>query len=109
MGIFNDGSSNSHCPIYRCLPRCNCNGVCNILLRTKTERNEMKTLLLKMLLSKFLKGKVTYIGIAGVAIPIIGQLLGVEIADSDLAQVMESVGIVVATFGRWRAAHQASK
>lgn len=67
----------------------------------------MKTLLLKLLMSKILKGKVTYIGIAGVAIPVIGQLLGVEIADSDVAQIIESAGIIVATFGRWRAAHQA--
>lgn len=106
MGIFNDGYCDSRCPVYRCLPRCNRNGVCNLLLRTEIERTKMKTILLKMLLSKVLKGKLTYIGIAGVAVPMIGQLLGLELADSDVATVVQGIGIVVAAFGRWRAAHQ---
>lgn len=60
----------------------------------------------KFLESKFLKGKMTYAGIAGFALPMIGKALGVDIAESDWATVIQAIGIVVATMGRIRAAHQ---
>jgi hypothetical protein len=52
---------------------------------------------------KMFKGKLTYSALAAIVAVQVGKLLGVEIAESEVAQVTEAVLALVAIYGRWRA------
>lgn len=52
---------------------------------------------------KMLKGKLTYISWAAVGAPILGRLLGIELAEADLVALISAGFVLVGIFGRWRA------
>ena len=52
---------------------------------------------------QMLEGKLTYTALAAVAAPIVGRLLGIELAESDMAMVFQAAMVLVGVYGRWRA------
>lgn len=49
------------------------------------------------------KGKLTYASLAVVAAPMLGALLGMEIAETELVQIAQGVAVLIGFYGRWRA------
>jgi hypothetical protein len=66
-----------------------------------------KTLALKWLESRFLKGKITYAGIGVAVLPLIAKALGIDVTGPEVDQLVQAIGLAVALAGRVRAAHQA--
>lgn len=62
----------------------------------------------KFLESKFIKGKLTYAGIAIVLAPLVSHFIGLDISSDNVNQALEFFGLVVTIVGRLRAAHQAA-
>ena len=50
-----------------------------------------------------LKGKLTYTSLGVIAATIVGQYLGIEIAESDLAALTQAGAVIAGIYGRWRA------
>ncbi len=53
--------------------------------------------------TKVFKGKLTYSALAVVAAPILGRLLGFEIAETELVQLLQGLAVLVGFYGRYRA------
>lgn len=67
-----------------------------------------KAFALKFLESKFIKGKLTYLGIAVMLAPLVSYFLGLDVSSDEVGQVLQVIGTVVAVAGRWRALHQSN-
>lgn len=51
-----------------------------------------------------LRGKLTYSGITALAIGLVSELLGIDLAPVEVDAVMTAVATLAAIYGRWRAA-----
>lgn len=51
----------------------------------------------------FFKGKLTYTALAAVVAPVMAQLLGVDVVQSEVVQVFQAVAALIGVYGRWRA------
>ena len=49
------------------------------------------------------KGKLTYTVVAGILAAQVGKLLGVDVAESEVVEVIQAGLAVAAIYGRWRA------
>jgi hypothetical protein len=54
-------------------------------------------------LEKRMKGSRTYLAVAGILLVQVGKLLGVEVAESDVAAITEGVLAIAAIYFRWLA------
>lgn len=63
----------------------------------------------KFLESKFIKGKLTYLGVAVMLAPLVSYFIGLDVSSDEVGQVLQVVGTLVAIAGRWRALHQATQ
>lgn len=50
-----------------------------------------------------IKGKLTYGGISALAVGLVSELLGVDLAPAEVDAVMTAVATLAAIYGRWRA------
>lgn len=55
---------------------------------------------------KLLKGKLTYASIGVLAFGLVSQVLGVDVAPTEVDALVTAVATIAAIYGRWRAAQQ---
>lgn len=67
-----------------------------------------KKLGLKILKSKFIKGHMTWLGVATMLAPLVSQYLGYD-AGPDLVNVAHGIGSVMVLVGKARAVYQAQQ
>jgi len=59
----------------------------------------------RWLQNKF-RGKLTYSGIGALVIGLVSELLGVDLAPTEVDVVMTAIATLAAIYGRWRATHE---
>lgn len=50
-----------------------------------------------------IRGKLTYSGISALAVGLVSELLGIDLAPVEVDAVMTAVATLAAIYGRWRA------